>query len=89
MSMHFYDMSTKLLGVTIGKVNDNLTSVVLAASVITLTVGYISKLLLKQSIDKDLVSLQNTLLLKCLVCVHYNLQFNVFFVAEISTLHSL
>uniref|UniRef100_A0A8P4KMW7 Lanosterol 14-alpha demethylase n=1 Tax=Dicentrarchus labrax TaxID=13489 RepID=A0A8P4KMW7_DICLA len=53
MSMHLYEMSSRLLGVTVGKVNDNLTSVVLAASVITLTLGYFSKLLLKQSSDKD------------------------------------
>ena len=46
-------MSTKLLGDTVGKVNDNLTSVLLAASFITLTVGYVSKLLLKESANKD------------------------------------
>lgn len=34
---------------TVGKMSDNLTSVVLAVSVITLTLGYISKLVLKQS----------------------------------------
>lgn len=51
--MHFYQVSSALLEVTVGKVCDNLTSLVLAASVITLTLGYISKLLLKQS-DKDL-----------------------------------
>ncbi|KAG7240969.1 hypothetical protein INR49_026147 [Caranx melampygus] len=54
MSMHLYQMSTKLLGDTVGKMNENLTSIVLAASVITLTLGYISKMLLKQSSDKDL-----------------------------------
>lgn len=56
MSMHLYQMSTKLLGDTVGKMNDNLTSVVLAASVITLTLGYLSKLLLKHVSDKDRVS---------------------------------
>lgn len=56
MSMHLYQLSSKLLVDTVGKVNDNLTSVLLAASVITLTVGYISKTLLKQASDKDLVS---------------------------------
>lgn len=56
MTMHLYEMSSKLLGDTVGTVNDNLTSVVLAASVITLTLGYMSKMLLKQSSDSDLVS---------------------------------
>lgn len=56
MSMHLYQLSSKLLVDTVGKVNDNLTSVLLAASVITLTLGYISKTLLKQTPDKDLVS---------------------------------
>lgn len=54
--MHIYQMSAKLLGDTMGKMNENLTSVVLAASVFTLTLGYISKLLLKQSTDVDVVS---------------------------------
>ncbi|XP_040045111.1 lanosterol 14-alpha demethylase [Gasterosteus aculeatus] len=55
MSFHFYEMSSKLLGDTVGKMSDNLTSVVLAASVITLTLGYVSKVLLKQpSADNDL-----------------------------------
>lgn len=54
--MHIYQMSAKLLGDTMGKMNENLTSVVLAASVFTLTLGYISKLLLKQSTDEDAVS---------------------------------
>ncbi|XP_020504276.1 lanosterol 14-alpha demethylase [Labrus bergylta] len=49
MTLHLYELSSKLLGETVGKVSDNLTSVVLAASVITLTIGYITKLLLKQS----------------------------------------
>nr|XP_019957477.1 PREDICTED: lanosterol 14-alpha demethylase [Paralichthys olivaceus] len=49
MSMHLYQLSSKLLGDTVGKVNENLTSVVLAASVITLTLGYVSKLLLRQA----------------------------------------
>ena len=56
MSLHLYEMSSKLLGVTVGKMHDNLTSVMLAASVFTLTVGYISKLLLKQSSEKGQVS---------------------------------
>lgn len=54
--MHLYEMSSKLLEDTVMKVNDNLTSVALAVSVITLFVGYISKSMLKQSADKDLVS---------------------------------
>lgn len=54
MALPLYQISTKLLEDTVGKVSDNLTSVVLAASVITLTIGYLSKLLLKQSMDKDL-----------------------------------
>lgn len=57
MSMPIYQMSAKLLGDTVGTVNENLTSVILAASVFTLTLGYISKLLLKQSADRDAVSL--------------------------------
>lgn len=57
MSMHLYQLSSRLLGETVGTVNDNLTSVVLAASAITLALGYISKVLLKQSSqDEDLVS---------------------------------
>lgn len=54
--MQFYEMSTRLLGDTVGRVNDNLTSVVLAASAITLMLGYVSKLLLKQHCEKDEVS---------------------------------
>ncbi|TNN21866.1 Lanosterol 14-alpha demethylase [Liparis tanakae] len=56
MSSQLYELSSRLLGDTVGKMNDNLTSVVLAASVITLTLGYISQRLLKQSSDhgKDL-----------------------------------
>lgn len=54
--MHLYEMSSKLLGDTVGKVNENLTSVVLAASLTTLILGYISKLLLSQSCDTDAVS---------------------------------
>lgn len=56
MSMHLYEVSSKLLGDTVENLNDNLTSVLLAASVITLTLGYVTKMLLKQSSDKDLVS---------------------------------
>uniref|UniRef100_A0AAQ5X9V8 Lanosterol 14-alpha demethylase n=1 Tax=Amphiprion ocellaris TaxID=80972 RepID=A0AAQ5X9V8_AMPOC len=51
--MQFYQIGSKLLGDTVGRMNDNLTSVVLAASVITLTLAYISKLLLRQTPDKD------------------------------------
>ncbi|XP_076611558.1 lanosterol 14-alpha demethylase [Chaetodon auriga] len=54
MSMHLYEMSSKLLGDTVGKVNDHLTTVVLATSVLTLFLGYISKSLLKSfSVDND------------------------------------
>ncbi|NP_001296930.1 lanosterol 14-alpha demethylase [Fundulus heteroclitus] len=53
MSTHFYNMGTKLLVDTVSKMNENLTSLVLAASVFTLTVGYVSKRLLQQSADKD------------------------------------
>uniref|UniRef100_A0A8D3CKL0 Lanosterol 14-alpha demethylase n=1 Tax=Scophthalmus maximus TaxID=52904 RepID=A0A8D3CKL0_SCOMX len=49
MAMHLYHLSSKLLEDTVGTMNDNLTSVVLAASVITLTLGYVSKLLLQQA----------------------------------------
>ncbi|KAM6958913.1 lanosterol 14-alpha demethylase [Aplochiton taeniatus] len=49
MSMHLYQVSCMLLEKTVGKMSDNLTSVVLAASFITLALGYISKLVLKQS----------------------------------------
>ncbi|KAF7664102.1 hypothetical protein LDENG_00188990 [Lucifuga dentata] len=54
MSMHLYQMSSKLLGDTVGKMSDNLTSVVLAASAITLILGYLSKILLKQISNKDM-----------------------------------
>uniref|UniRef100_A0A672Z7N2 Lanosterol 14-alpha demethylase n=1 Tax=Sphaeramia orbicularis TaxID=375764 RepID=A0A672Z7N2_9TELE len=54
MSMHLYQISSRLLGDTVEKMNDNLTCVVLAASVITLTLGYVSKILLKQTSEKDL-----------------------------------
>lgn len=47
--MHLYQVSSMLIENTVGKMSDNLTSVVLAVSVITLTLGYISKLVLKQS----------------------------------------
>uniref|UniRef100_A0A8C6PP64 Lanosterol 14-alpha demethylase n=1 Tax=Nothobranchius furzeri TaxID=105023 RepID=A0A8C6PP64_NOTFU len=53
MSMHFYQLSTKLLGDTVSKMNENLTSVVLVASFFTLTVGYVSKRLLKESSHRD------------------------------------
>lgn len=49
-------MSSRLIGDTVSKVTDNVTTVVLAASVITLILGYVSKVLLRQSSDKDLVS---------------------------------
>lgn len=55
MSTQFYQMSTKLLEDTMGKLNENLTSLVLAASLFTLTLGYVSKRLLKDSEDKDAV----------------------------------
>lgn len=54
--MHLYLVSSALIETTVGKISENLTSVVLAASVITLALGYISKVLIKQSCDKDLVS---------------------------------
>ncbi|CAG5885697.1 unnamed protein product [Menidia menidia] len=53
MSAHFYQMSSNILGDTVGKMSDNLTSLVLAASVFTLTVGYVSKQLLRHSAEKD------------------------------------
>lgn len=53
MSLHLYEMSSKLFGETVGKVNENLTSVVLAASLVTLIIGYVSKVLLKQSSDSE------------------------------------
>jgi hypothetical protein len=49
MAMHLYQVSSMLLENTVGKISDNVTSVVLAVFVITLTLGYISKLVLKQS----------------------------------------
>lgn len=91
--MHIYQMSAKLLGDTMGKMNENLTSVVLAVSVFTLTLGYISKLLLKQSTDEDAVSVLRQLPLSKL-----QFQFTVIFFycylfmslcAETSTLHTL
>lgn len=56
MSVHLYEMSSRLLGDTVGKVNENLTSVFLAASLITLLLGYVSKLRLSHACDKDAVS---------------------------------
>lgn len=56
MSAHLYEMSSKLIGDTVGRVHDNLTTVVLAASFITLSLGYVSKLLLSQSFVRDAVS---------------------------------
>lgn len=56
MSAHLYEMSSKLIGDAVGRVHDNLTTVVLAASFITLSLGYVSKLLLSQSLVKDAVS---------------------------------
>ncbi|XP_061616963.1 lanosterol 14-alpha demethylase isoform X1 [Phyllopteryx taeniolatus] len=54
MSMHLYQMSTQLLGDTVGKMNDNLTSLVLAASVVTLTLGYFySKIQHRLTSDKN------------------------------------
>lgn len=52
MAMHLFEMSSKLIGDTV----DNLTTVVLAASFITLSLGYFSKLLLSQPCVKDAVS---------------------------------
>lgn len=54
--MHLYELSSRLLVDTVDKVNENLTSVVLAASLITLILGYVSKQRLGQSCDKDSVS---------------------------------
>lgn len=48
-------MSTKLLGDTVGELNDSLTSVILAGLFFTLTVGYVSKRLLKEASDDNLV----------------------------------
>ncbi|XP_054910063.1 lanosterol 14-alpha demethylase [Poeciliopsis prolifica] len=53
MSKQFYQLSSALLGDTVGKMNENLTSLVLAASLFTLTLGYVSKRLLKEAEDKD------------------------------------
>lgn len=53
--MQFYQMSSKLLRDTVGELNDSLTSVVLAGLFFTLTVGYVSKRLLRESSDKNLV----------------------------------
>uniref|UniRef100_A0A6Q2YBW8 Lanosterol 14-alpha demethylase n=1 Tax=Esox lucius TaxID=8010 RepID=A0A6Q2YBW8_ESOLU len=44
MAMHLYQVSSMLLESTVDKMRDNLTSVVLAVSVITLTLGYFSKM---------------------------------------------
>lgn len=56
MSMHLYELSSRLLVDTVDKVNEHLTSVVLAASVVTLFLGYVSKQRLGQPCDKDAVS---------------------------------
>lgn len=55
MSMHLYQISSKLLGDTVGNIHDNLTSVVLVVSVVTLTLGYLSKTLLTPPPDRDAV----------------------------------
>lgn len=54
--MHLYELSSRLLVDTVDKVNENLTSVVLAASLITLILGYVSKQRLSHNCDKDVVS---------------------------------
>lgn len=59
MSLHLYEMSSRLLGDTVDKVNENLTSVFLAASLVTLLLGYVSKLRLSHACDKDAVSESN------------------------------
>lgn len=74
--MHLYEMSSKLLGDTVGKVNENLTSVFLAASLVTLVLGYVSKLRLSQSCDKDGVSEKQRLICclnKLSVCIYHTL----------------
>ncbi|KAM8884777.1 lanosterol 14-alpha demethylase [Synchiropus picturatus] len=52
MSMHLYHMSTQFLEDTVGKME--LSFVVLAASAVTLFLGYMTKLLLQPPPDKDL-----------------------------------
>lgn len=56
MSAHLYELSSRLLVDTADKVSENLTSVVLAASLVTLILGYVSKQRLHQPCDKDAVS---------------------------------
>lgn len=53
--MHLLELSSRLLLDTVDKVNENLTSVVLAASLVTLILGYASKQRLSQSDDKEAV----------------------------------
>lgn len=48
-------MGTKLLGDTVGELQDSLTSVILAGLFFTLTVGYVSKRLLTEASDDNLV----------------------------------
>ena len=54
MAAPLYQM---LFGETVGKMSDNLTSVFLAVSVVTLALGYLSKTILQQSTsDPNVVS---------------------------------
>ncbi|XP_077599322.1 lanosterol 14-alpha demethylase [Stigmatopora nigra] len=54
MSMHLYQMSTRLLEDTVGKMNENLPSLILAVTTIILTMGYFySKILLRRTSDKS------------------------------------
>lgn len=55
MATHLLELSSRLLLDTVDKVNENLTSVVLAASLVTLILGYASKQRLSQSDDKEAV----------------------------------
>lgn len=58
MTTHIFQVSSLLLENAVEKMNNNFTSMILATSVFTLTLGYFSKLVYKQmkSPDKDAVS---------------------------------
>ena len=58
MTTHIFQVSSLLIENAVEKINNNFTSMVLATSVFTLTLGYFSKLVYKQmkSPDKDAVS---------------------------------
>lgn len=58
MAIHIFEAGSSLIENTVGKMDSNLTSMVLVTSAFVLSLGYFSKLIFKhfQSCDKDVVS---------------------------------